>query len=104
MQFSNEGLTTGTGGFRGLLPAANQAGPRRIQAASRCGDWPEARSGCGRVGRHEDGKAKPGQVMQRLVDADQRPEPGMLLVDAEGRGGEAFGAVDCDMDGEIDKS
>ena len=28
---------------------------------------------------HEDRQAETGEMMQRLVDADQRPEPGVLL-------------------------
>lgn len=41
--------------------------------------------------------------MQRLIDADQPPEPLMLLGHVEGRDAKALGAVDGDVDRKIDK-
>ena len=50
-----------------------------LQAAGRLRMAPD-----GSVRRHEDREAEAGQMMQRLVDADQRPEPGMLQVTPNG--------------------
>ena len=55
------------------------------------------------VGGHEDRQRKIGEVMQRLVDPDQRPEPGMLQRHAKIRRDESLGAIDRDVDDEIDK-
>src|SRR3954465_8436401 len=55
------------------------------------------------IRRHEDRKPETGEVMQRLIDADQRPEPGMFLVDAEGRGAQSLGAIDRDVNDEVDE-
>ncbi|MGY4448151.1 hypothetical protein ACVWZR_002811 [Bradyrhizobium sp. i1.3.1] len=41
-------------------------------------------------------------MMQGLVDADQGPEPGMRQVDTEIGGDEPLGAVDGDVDREVD--
>src|SRR5271156_5542547 len=54
------------------------------------------------VGGHEDRKRKTGEVMQRLIDANQRPEPWMLQRHAEIRRYESLGAIDRDVDDEID--
>ena len=51
---------------------------------------------------HEDRQAKTGQVMQRLVNPDQRPEPGMFERHVEPRGDQALGAIDDDVNHEID--
>src|SRR6201747_2982379 len=55
------------------------------------------------IGRHENRKAEPGEMMQRLIDADQRPEPWMFQRHTERRGAKPLGAVDRDVNGEIDK-
>ena len=47
--------------------------------------------------------AEAGEVMQGLVDADQGPEPGMCKVDTEIGGDEALGAIDRDVDHEVDQ-
>src|SRR5262245_34014899 len=79
LQFSNEGLTLPAGVPRGCCKCQRIRTRRLIE-------------GGGSVRSHEDRQAEAGEVMQRLVDADQRPEPGMLLVDAEMRGDKALGA------------
>src|SRR5262245_20406291 len=91
-QFSNEGLTLPAGRLPGII-----AMPGRIRTAARISRMERS------VRRHEDGQAEPGEVMQRLVDADQRPEPRVLLVDTEMRGHKTLGAVDGDVNGEIDE-
>jgi hypothetical protein len=57
------------------------------------------------VRRHEYRKTKTGQVMQRLVHPDQRPEPGMLMLlrHAKSRCTKSLGAVDRDVNGKIDQ-
>src|SRR6476469_4451858 len=100
-QLSNEGLTLPAGTLPGIV-----AMPRRIRPRPRNHRMGRA-TGLGRrrsVRRHEDRQAEPREVMQRLVDADQRPEPRVLLVDAEMRGHETLGAVNGDVNGEIDES
>src|SRR6188472_1551982 len=54
---------------------------------------------------HEDRQAETGEMVQRLIDADQRPEPRMLvfLRHAEPRGDQPLDAVDGDVNGEVDK-
>ena len=44
-------------------------------------------------------------MVQRLIDADQRPEPRMLMLlrHIEGGGAQTLGAIHDDMDGKIDK-
>src|ERR1700760_2879365 len=66
MQFSNERLTNGGGS--------------RTEGLNR---YRESESALAAVGRDEDRKPETGQVMQRLIDADQRPEPGVLQIDIE---------------------
>src|SRR5665213_2308836 len=62
---------------------------------------PPARSA---VRRHVDRKAEIGQVVQRLVDADQGPEPRVLHRYVERGGAEPLGPIDGDVNGEIDES
>ena len=59
----------------------------------------------GSVRRHEDRQAEAGQVVQRLIDADQRPEPWMRLLqrDAERRRDDTLEAIDRDVNGEVDQ-
>src|SRR5262245_11770891 len=80
LQFSNEGLTLPAGVPRGCCKCRRIRTRRLIEGGAL-------------VRGHEDRQAKAGEVMQRLVDADQRPEPGMLLADAEMRGDKTLGAV-----------
>src|ERR1700681_792821 len=56
------------------------------------------------IRRHENRKTETGQMMQRLIDPDQRPEPRMprLVRHAEPRGAKSLGAVDRDVDEKID--
>src|SRR6202030_1233550 len=71
------------GAFGPVSAAAVSARPERAQSLVR---------------GHEDRQPKTGEVMQRLVDADQGPEPGMLRRHAEGRGAQPLGAIDRDVD------
>src|SRR6266566_2874546 len=59
----------------------------------------------GSVRRHVDRQAETGEVMQRLVDADQRPEPRMLILQchAHSRCAKPLGAIDGDVNGEVDE-
>jgi len=54
------------------------------------------------VGRDEDRQAKAGQMVQRLINPDQGPEPRMVRCHIEGRGAEPLGAIDRDVDEEVD--
>lgn len=56
------------------------------------------------VRRHQNRKAESGEMVQRLVDADQRPEPGMLILlrHPERRRAKSLGAIDGDMNDEVD--
>src|SRR5262249_67288 len=65
LQFSNEGLTLPAGRFSGGVASGRRITTRRLIVRSAS------------VRGHEDRQAEAGEVMQRLVDADQRPEPGM---------------------------
>src|SRR5215471_17314865 len=51
---------------------------------------------------HVDGQAKSGEMVQRLIDADQCPEPRVLRLQAEGRRAQPLGTVDEDVDQKID--
>jgi len=55
------------------------------------------------IRRHENRQAEAGEMMQRLVDADQRPEPWVLvfLRYAKCRCAKSFGAIDGDVDRKI---
>src|SRR4051794_24781959 len=55
------------------------------------------------VRRHEDREPEPGEMMQRLIDADQPPEPLMVHRDVEGGDAKALGAIDDEVDRKIDK-
>ena len=54
---------------------------------------------------HEDRQAEAGQVVQRLIDADQRPEPRMLVLQRHSapRSDNPLKAIDGDVNGEIDE-
>ena len=58
------------------------------------------------VRRHENRQAEASQVMQRLVYPDQRPEPWMMILlrHAKPRCAKSLGAVDRNVNGEIDQS
>jgi len=56
------------------------------------------------VRRDKDRQAESGQVMQCLIDAYQRPEPGMLQVNVESGSAKPLGAIYRDVNREIDKS
>jgi len=56
------------------------------------------------VGDDEDGQEEVGQVMQRLIDADQPPEPAMALRHTEMRDTDALEPIDGDVDREVDQS
>src|SRR5437879_4411052 len=62
-------------------------------------------SAAGSVRRHEDRQAETGEMVQRLVDADQRPEPRMLVLQrhAEPGSDDPLDAVDGDVNGEVDE-
>ena len=53
--------------------------------------------------RHEDRQAESGQMVQRLIDPDQPPEPLMLHRHVEGGDAKSLGAIDDEVDGKIDK-
>src|SRR5665213_599555 len=89
VQFSNERLTTGAGSRTGGL--------NRYRESESQGPAQSA------VGRHENRQSEIGQMVQRLIDPDQRPEPGMLQIDIEGGGAKPLGAIDRDVDREIDQ-
>jgi hypothetical protein len=55
------------------------------------------------IRRHENRKTKTGEMVQRLVDAYQRPEPRMLHRHIKVRGAKTLGAVDHDVNDEIDQ-
>src|SRR5207245_967555 len=57
----------------------------------------------GSIRRHEDRQTESGEMVQRLVDADQPPEPLMLHRHVESRDAKTLGAIDGDVDREIDK-
>src|SRR5260370_42203510 len=57
----------------------------------------------GSIRRHENRQAESGEVMQRLIDPDQRPEPRMLHRHFKGGGAKTLGAIDRDMNREIDQ-
>src|SRR6266576_1352817 len=56
------------------------------------------------VRRHEDREPKTGEMVQRLIDPDQRPEPWMLILlrHAKCRCANSLGAVDRDMNDKVD--
>src|ERR1700730_10766954 len=70
--------------------------------SARCASMP--RGPIGSIRRHENRKTETGQMMQRLIDPDQRPEPRMpgLVRHAEARGAKPLGAIDRDVDEKID--
>src|SRR5436190_9449346 len=120
-QFSNEGLTLRSGRPSGVLQEQSESerssdsSNRRMGRAKRNPSRLHSKDDGFRfrsthptdsqrsVRRHEDRKPEPREVVQRLVDADQRPEPGVLLVDAEMRSDKTLGAIDRDVNGEIDE-
>src|SRR5436190_11270658 len=55
------------------------------------------------IRRHEDRQTETGEMVQRLIDPDQPPEPLLLLLHREGGDAKSLGAVDCDMDRKIDQ-
>src|SRR4051794_27612194 len=55
------------------------------------------------VRRHEDRQAESGEMVQRLIDPDQPPEPLVLHRHVEARDAKSLGAVDDEVDDEIDK-
>src|SRR6187551_3939249 len=59
----------------------------------------------GSVARHEDRKAETGEMVQRLIDAYQRPEPRMLVLHRHAEAGshDPLDAVDGDVNREVDK-
>ncbi len=88
MRLSNERLTTAPSSVAGNL----------IERA-----LSEARSSES-VRGHEDRQAEVGQMVQRLVHPDQRPEPRVLvfLRHAESRCDDALAAIDRDVNRKID--
>ena len=86
MQFSNERLTTDIGSRTGGLNRHR-----------------ESESALAAVGGDENREPEAGQMVQRLIDADQGPEPGVFQIDVEGGGTKALGAIDRDMDREVDQ-
>src|SRR6266852_5766799 len=57
----------------------------------------------GSIRRHENRQAEAGEMMQRLIDPDQRPEPWMLHRHFKGGGAKTLGAIDRDVNREIDQ-
>src|SRR6185437_390692 len=86
VQFSNERLTTDLGSRTGRLNR-----------------YRESESALAAVGGDENREPEAGQMVQRLIDADQGPEPGVFQIDIEGGGAKALGAIDRDMDREVDQ-
>src|SRR6266545_6977346 len=62
-------------------------------------------SAAGSVRRHEDRQAETGEMVQRLVDADQRPEPRMLVLHRHAVAGseDPLDTVDGDVNREVDE-
>src|ERR1700756_316349 len=96
-QSSNERLTTACGRLRGPLPVARESHPpvasRRVVVRDRTWDAASTRR---LVRGHVDRQRESGEVVQRLVDPDQGPEPGMagLQRHTEMRGADALAAID----------
>src|SRR5206468_7585546 len=59
----------------------------------------------GSVRRHEDRQAETGEMVQRLIDADQRPEPRMLVLHRHAVAGSenTLDTVDGDVNREVDE-
>src|ERR1700712_5540343 len=90
-QLSNGGLTTDVNGCPEPLE-----GSGRIRQGQSCGSA---------IRRHENRQAETCEMVQRLIEPDQRPEPGVLVLlrNAEPRGAESLGAVDRDVNREINQ-
>src|SRR5258706_12268616 len=56
------------------------------------------------IRRHEDRETETGEMVQRLIDPDQPPEPLMLLLHREGGDAKSLGAVDCEVNRKIDQA
>src|SRR4029450_2850396 len=115
VQYSNERLTTRISSVPGDLPAATELEPghdprQRECLAFRCRSRIETKQAdaagrAGSVRRHEDRQAETGEMMQRLIDADQRPEPRMLILLRHAVSGsdDPLDAIDGDVNGEVDE-
>src|ERR1700723_3401892 len=92
MRLSNERLTTAPSSATGNL----------IERHYRETHYRETHS-TESVGGHENRQAEVGQMVQRLVHADQRPEPRMLvfLRHTASRCDDALAAIDRDVNGKI---
>src|SRR5206468_11574960 len=90
-QLSNGGLTTDVHG----CPEALEGSGRIRQGQSRRST----------IRRHENRQAETGEMVQRLIEPDQGPEPGVLVLlrNAEPRGAKSLAAVDGDVNREVDQ-
>src|ERR1700737_2328407 len=68
--------------------------------------WLALAKPAGSIRRHENRQAEAGEMVQRLIDSDQRPEPWVLVLlrHAKRRGAKPLGAVDRDVDRKIDQA
>src|SRR6266516_5375779 len=55
------------------------------------------------IRRHEDRETEAGEMVQRLIDPDQPPEPLMLLLHPEVGDAKSIGAIDRDVNRKIDQ-
>src|SRR5438067_1161554 len=78
---------------------------RTFRSRSRIGTSGPRPSAAGSVRRHEDRQAEPGEMVQRLVDADQRPEPRMLVLHRHAVAGseDPLDTADGNVNGEVDE-
>src|ERR1044072_3829740 len=88
VQYSNERLTTPISSVPGGLPIVPCLESVHDSRAQWMCEHPDTGAGlkqavarpAGSVRRHEDRQAETGQMVQRLVDSDQRPEPRMIVL------------------------
>src|SRR5437868_3903 len=74
--------------------------PCGVRARRRSVSQAAARSS---VRRHEDRQPEAGEMVQRLVDADQPPEPLVIHGHVKRRDAKPLAAVNDEVDDEIDK-
>jgi hypothetical protein len=104
MQLYNARLTTLATAAAGMLESTHRIRQARRNSLERVTFIHGSRPVDSSVGGHEDRKAEAGQMVQRLIDADQGPEPWVLVLlrDAESGGAKSLRAIDADMDREVD--
>ena len=98
MRLSNERLTKGTSSAPGTLASSSRIGtaPETVIRTRR---WQKS------ISRHVDRQAETSEMVQRLVDAKQRPEPGMLVHQRHTESGshDSLDTVNGDVDGKVDE-